>query len=139
MQRDEEVHRQFADAERVFRRCGGLATGDEIARRMRRSCNQPVSQLAHWIVDHAVVSFEWLGERFVPLFQFDPDTMTPRRGVAELVGTLAEQYDEWDCAMWFACPNPTLDGAVPADLIERDSALALRTWGRFGKPVPSIV
>jgi hypothetical protein len=132
---DDEAYRQFAMAEQVFRRSGGLATGDEIARRLRASCNQPVSVLAHWIVGHAVVSFEWLGERMLPLFQFDPQTMQPRHGVAELVGALAESLDEWDQAMWFARPNERFDGAAPAELIERDSTFALGPFRHLGEPV----
>ena len=44
-------HQQFAAMEIAYERRGGLASGDEVARLLRRHSEQPLSVLARWIVD----------------------------------------------------------------------------------------
>ncbi|MBS0447041.1 MAG: hypothetical protein JSR59_13950 [Proteobacteria bacterium] len=111
----------YAQAAAVFSRTGGLATCDQVACLMRDRCSQPVSRLAHWIVGGALVSFERLGQRFIPMFQFDPEAMTLREGVDELVRTLSATRDEWHTALWFTRSHPGLRGATPADVIGQPS------------------
>ena len=63
--------RQFLAMSRAYARSGGLASGDEIARRLRRREAQPLSTIARWIVDRRIVSLDWQSQMLIPLFQFD--------------------------------------------------------------------
>jgi hypothetical protein len=109
--------RQFLEMDRSYARSGGTATGDEVARRLRRWSEQPLSTIARWIVDRRIVCFEWEGQTLVPLFQFDLDDMTIRAGVTAVVNELKDVFDMWELAVWFAQPNTWLDEACPVDEI----------------------
>ena len=112
--------RQFIMMEAAYLRTGGLVSGDEAARILRRHSSQPISQLARWIVERTIVSFYWNSRTLVPLFQFDRSDMSMRAGTSAVVRELHDVFDDWDLATWFAQPNSWLNDAVPVDVIEHD-------------------
>ena len=112
--------RQFVMMEAAYLRTGGLVSGDEAARILRRHSSQPISQLAHWIVERSIVSFYWNSRTLVPLFQFDRSDMSMRAGASAVVRELHDVFDDWDLAMWFAQPNARLSDVAPVDIIEHD-------------------
>ncbi len=103
-----------------FTASGGVATGDEIAGRMRGLYDRPVSQLARWIVDREVVNITWGTVILLPVFQFEDPGMTRRAVVKDVLSELRACMDDWACALWFATPNAWLASAVPVDLLARD-------------------
>lgn len=111
---------QYRAMEAAFRATGGVASSDELVFRLRRHASQPISRLARWIVDRHVIGFEWQGHTLLPLFQFEPDTLTPRAGVTTLIRELVPALSDWEIAVWFAQPNVWLDGQAPADVVLRD-------------------
>jgi hypothetical protein len=113
--------RQFVIMEQAFNRTGGLTTSDEIARLTRRRCEQPISELARWIVSREVVSFTWQSVTLLPTFQFELADMTLHDGTRRVIRELVDVYDNWGLAWWFACPNHWLDGRAPADAIAQES------------------
>jgi len=117
--------RQFLEMEQAFRASGGIAGGDELASRLRRRSEQPISMLARWIVERRAVSFPWRSQTLLPLFQFDLSTMTLRPAVVETVCELKDVFDDWDLALWFARPNAWLSDSAPVNLIEVDTAAVL--------------
>jgi len=117
---------QFAAMAQAYRRSGGLAGGDEIARLLRRRSEQPISMLARWIVGRGVLSFVWQSRTLLPMFQFELSDMSLRPGMAGVVQELAEVCDDWDLALWFAQPSCWLRDAAPADAIADDPAAVLR-------------
>lgn len=118
--RVEELHLMLSR----FAASGGVATGDEIAGRMRSSYDRPVSQLARWIVDHDVVSFTWGSVILLPVFQFVEPGMIRQSAVKDVLSELRGFMDDWSCALWFATPSGWLDGALPADaLLRKPSAV----------------
>jgi hypothetical protein len=117
--------RQFLEMEQAFRASGGIASGDELAGRLRRCSEQPISVLARWIVERRAVSFPWQSQTLLPLFQFDLSTMTLRPAVIETVCELKDVFDDWDLAMWFARPNAWLSDSSPVNLIEVDAPAVL--------------
>lgn len=110
--------RQFLAMNRAYARSGGMASGDEIARRMRRRTEQPLSTVARWIVERRIVSLEWQSQTLIPLFQFDLCEMTLRSEVSQVISELKHVFDSWELAVWFAEPNVWLDGASPVDAIQ---------------------
>lgn len=109
--------RQFLEMERSYARSGGIATGDDLTRRLRRWSEQPLSTIARWIVDRRIVCFEWQGQTLAPLFQFNLNDMTIRSGVTSVVNELKDVFDMWELAVWFAQPNTWLDDDCPVDEI----------------------
>jgi hypothetical protein len=108
-------HMAMVDA---YRRSGGLLSGDEVALLLSAHSSQPISLIARWIVSRRVVSYVWQSQTLVPLFQFDRSDMSLRRGTSEVIAELADTFDDWELAAWFATPNSWLQGAAPVDLID---------------------
>jgi len=103
--------------EAAYRRSGGIASGDDVALMLRQCSNQPLSRLARWVAAREVVSFQWLGAIWLPLFQFDWTATSVRPDVTSVIGELAEVFDDWELAAWFALPNTWLRGRTPVDAL----------------------
>jgi len=116
-----------------FSACGGVATGDDVAERLRISIRQPLSALARWIVNREVISFSCKSGLMLPLFQFDFDQGCVRSCAVAALSELTEVMTENEVACWFAQPNTWLDGAVPAQtlLIDSPAVLAAARADRF--------
>jgi hypothetical protein len=112
--------RQFAMMEVAYRRHGGLASGDDVARLLRRRTSQPLSILARWIVDRQIVNFRWQSRLLVPLFQFAAEGMNLRPLVLQVIDELAPTMDDWMLAYWFAEPDAQLGDRCPLDLLDSD-------------------
>ena len=112
--------KQFAMMETAFSRTGGLASDNVAAHHLRRHTGQPVSTLAHWIVERAIVCFPWNSHTLVPMFQFDLGEMTLRPGATEILRELVDVFDDWELALWFARPNAWLNDATPVDTMAHD-------------------
>jgi hypothetical protein len=109
--------RQYLAMELAYARHGGLVEGNDVARRLRRRSSQPISLLAHWIVERNIVSFHWRGRLLVPDFQFEAPEMMPRPEVARILSELTPFLDDWDVALWFSRPNAWIDDQSPIDVI----------------------
>jgi len=125
--------RQLAAMSCGFQHHGGLATGDEVVRLMRRRSDQPISTLARWIVDRSVVHFAWQGATLLPLFQFDRNRMLLNPIVISVVRELRDAFDDWESALWFVTPNASTNGVAPVDAFESNplAALAAARTDRF--------
>lgn len=106
--------------ERAFQSTGGVASAEEIAVLLRRQREQPLSQLARWIVGRQIVHFERCGQTLVPLFQFDLDDMSIRTDVSATLEEIAPALDAEELARWFATPNAWLAGEAPVVRIATD-------------------
>ncbi len=115
-----ERDRQFVAMLRAFRETGGLARGDEVAESLAQRGAGDVSRLARGIVSGEVLGFDWKGEVWVPLFQFDLRSMAIRPEVRQVAGELPSCFDTWAQAMWFAMPNVRLGERTPADALVTD-------------------
>jgi hypothetical protein len=108
---------QFVDLLNAFRRSGGLARVPEVAARFHSCSAHDVSPLAGWINKREVISFEWQSMLWMPLFQFNPSSLTLRAGLKAVLAELVGIDDDWELATWFAQPNPWLADCTPADTL----------------------
>jgi hypothetical protein len=122
-----------ADYSADYSASGGVANGTDVAERLRVTVRQPVSLLAHWIVDRHVIAFSCGGGLLLPLFQFDFARGCVRSGVAAALSELAWVMTQDEVARWFAQPNTWLKGAVPAQtlVIDVSAVLAAARADRF--------
>lgn len=121
------IAREHREMIQAFDARGGLVTCDHAAALLGRYREQPISAMARWIVAREVVSFEWGGNRLLPLFQFDRAGMVPRPGVFQVTSELVCAYaDDLDVAAWFTRPNCWLGGAVPMLMVDTDAAQVLQ-------------
>lgn len=98
---------------RVYEMHGGLVGCDELACLLRESRSQPLSILAHWLIERSIVSFSWRGIVHVPLFQFERPVLNLRPGMAAALRELVVVYDDTQVARWFIEPNCMLGGDLP--------------------------
>ena len=117
--------RQYIFMERAFRQGGGIVSGDQLAHLLRSTSWQPISLLARWIVGRKVISFDWHANTMLPLFQFDPSSMTIRQCVSQILRELTEVFDDWELAWWFAQPNAWLDHHAPVAVLDLDAKAVL--------------
>ena len=119
---DTDRDRQFVSMLRSFRETGGLARGDEVAELLAQRGTGDVSRLARWIVSGDVIGFDWRGELWVPLFQFQLTEMTLRPEVRLVAQELGSEFDAWALAVWFSTPNAWLGDRSPAESLATDLA-----------------
>lgn len=117
----------------AYRRTGGLVPADELALRLGELVQQPISQVAKWIIAHQVVSFVWDSTMFLPVFQLDSVELRPRAPASAVVRELASSLSDWDLAVWFVKPNYLLNGKLPMDAlaIDADSVLSAAKAERY--------
>jgi hypothetical protein len=102
----------------VYRSRGGVVRCDVLARVLNGGEGADTATLGRLHITHGAFSFEWQANDWVPMFQFDLHDMSikprPRRVVAEM----AEVFDGWALAVWFAHPNRWLRSRRPIDLLD---------------------
>lgn len=118
----------------AFRASGGTAHGDDLARLLEDRYCGDFSTLARLISTHAMFGFAWRGAFWVPMFQFDLRDLSLTRGAAPVVAKLAEAFDGWALAGWFAWPNPSLGGWRPVDVLDATPATVLSA-ARVARPI----
>jgi hypothetical protein len=104
----------------TYRDLGGLARGQEVASMTVNRCGPNVRALASWILERQLLSFEWQRQIWIPLFQFNRDTMVPHRGLFEVLAALAHTFAPWEQATWFAQANGWLGKRIPASVLPLD-------------------
>lgn len=112
-----EARDYLASMQRGFCISGGLLTGDAVAVLLARVSPQPISALAHWVVQRQIVSFRSNGQIWIPMFQFEPVGMQPYVSAMQVVSELSAVFDDTELAAWFATPNLWLAGQLPANAL----------------------
>ena len=113
---------QYRAIEHELRASGGLLGADDIVALLMERMDQPISRLAHWIVDREVLGFQWQGRMVLPRFQFDLSTMTPCPSVAAVLRELVPALSDWEICVWFVTPNAWLADASPFEAMASDAA-----------------
>ena len=108
---------RFFDLLAAYCRSGGLAPLSELAARRPLT---GLSELSGAIAAGEVLSVQWAGKRWLPVFQFERGGIAVRLQVRLLLGELAGLMDEEDVAQWFVQPNPWLGDAAPLALLASD-------------------
>lgn len=115
--REWQTNQQFIAMLNAYRCSGGLARAQEVAAICKSHSDTEVNTLALWIVKRQVVSLEWQGKIWLPLFQFNFAGMRLQLGLADVMAELVVALDDWEIANWFSLPNPWLADCTPADTL----------------------
>ncbi|OWQ44568.1 hypothetical protein CDL60_24055 [Roseateles noduli] len=114
---------QFDVMRQAFAEQGGLLCSEELERRLRPVVDQPISQIARWIVSRSIVAVQWQARTWIPAFQFLAPAFAVRPCCALALGELEAVFDDWEMACWFASPNAWLAGASPASCAGQEQLL----------------
>lgn len=112
--------REFLEMRGCYAEHGGLTNGDDIARDIGRHVQQPISVVAHWIVERRIVSIAWRSRILIPRFQFTADGGEVRAVVRGSIAQLGSVFNDWEIARWFAEPNSWLHDMKPLELVGID-------------------
>jgi hypothetical protein len=116
------VDLQFIALLDSYRPSGGLARAQETLGAFQRRGGPSPPTLAGWVARREVVSLDWHGQSWMPMFQFDLAAMAPVPQLAPVQAELNAVYSPWALAAWFAQSNPWLEGERPADVLVSHAA-----------------
>lgn len=122
---EECVNEQFVVMLDAYRSSGGLAHKQEILSTFKRLGGPSSDALARWISNRELICFDWQGQVWLPLFQFDRRDRTPDLRLCPVLVELTQIYDDWEVAVWCSLPNPWLDQRVPVDTLPYDPGAVL--------------
>lgn len=122
---EQSVDEQFVVMLDAYRSSGGLAHTQEILSMFKR-CGGPSSDsFARWISNRELICFDWQGQVWLPLFQFDRRDLSPDARLCPVLAELTQIYDDWEVAVWCSLPNPWLEQRVPVDTLPYDPGAVL--------------
>lgn len=112
--------RAFLGLLKAFRATGGAAPGDVLGDMLQGPQCGGLVALARSIVARRVFAFDWRGELWVPMFQFEPDDLSLAVAPQEVRAELPAILHGWALACWFAQPHAALRGQAPVDMLRCD-------------------
>ena len=101
----------------AFRATGGTARGDDVARLLEDHGHGDFIALAKLIASGEVFGFDWRGELWIPMFQFELRDLSVNPATQQVLAALGCGFDGWSSAAWFARPNSCLNFQAPVDLL----------------------
>jgi hypothetical protein len=117
---ENQINSQFMEMLNSYRATNGLARAQEVFTMYKVHHGNDVAKLARWIVNRAVVTFDWQSKVWVPLFQFDRADMSILPGMNLVLSVLNPFFGPWEMAIWFAQPNRCLQNCTPAQAMRSD-------------------
>lgn len=107
----------------VYALHGGSMTSADLLYLARSRLEQPISQIARWVVQREAVQYTLGGEVHFPVFQFEKHTLAVRDEVSVLIRALAPSMGNDDLAEWFVLSHPALRGDAPIERLDDPGAL----------------
>lgn len=101
----------------AFRPSGGTVPGEILGRLLQEHHPGEDVSLARLVFSGQVFGFEWRGNLWLPMFQFEPADLSIRAGPQEIRAALPAGWPGWRQAAWFAQPQARLGGQCAADLL----------------------
>lgn len=114
----------------AYRGSGGLCRGAQVSALLEGRGRHTAGTVDKWMDNNEVIYFEWQLETWLPRFQFDMATKSPRAEVGLVAIELAGVFDNWGMALWFARPSSALNGRLPADTLLSNPDLVIQAARR---------
>ena len=112
--------RRNAQARAEFLEEFGALTSEQVADLLGYRASNVRAAASRLASRGAVFAVEVGGKRLFPGFQFSPETQTVKPAVGEVLAALPTSLreTEWQLALWWVTPSPTLDWERPVDLLD---------------------
>lgn len=101
----------------AFHASGAVVRGDELAMMLKDLKMGDLASLGRAMSSREICSFQWRSAFWIPMFQFDLDSLAFKPGPRKIIQELSGVFDEWMLTAWFAQPNSGLKGCKPVDLL----------------------
>ena len=112
--------RDFIALLEAFRATGGLAPGEIVSRLLEERQAGDAVSLAKLIHAGQALGFEWRASLWLPMFQFDADSLMLKPGPQRVRRELPSSWSGRTLVFWFAAANARLDGRSPVDMLDWD-------------------
>jgi hypothetical protein len=112
---------QFTAMRDAYQASGDLMRAPELVSLWQSQGVINTDLLAQWILARKVISFEWQAETWLPMVQFNRNTMTLVPGFEDIQAELVTVYNDCDVARWFSLPNTWLADRSPASALHSDA------------------
>jgi hypothetical protein len=110
--------RGFVALLEAFRTTGGTAPAEVLGRMLDDLHGCPAHDLAELLQLGKVFGFEWRGNLWIPMFQFELESLEVKRAPQAVRAELPSQWAGWTLAGWFACAHTLLNGQRPVDVLD---------------------
>lgn len=110
----------------AFRATGGTAPAPILANLLEQHQVGTSVSLAKLVYSGKIFCFQWRGNDWIPMFQFNACDLTLKANAQQIRKELPSSLMGWARAFWFATPNPCLDGQSPANVLDADIKSVLR-------------
>ena len=124
-QSENDIDHAFISILEGYGSSGGLARAREVFALFKSRSGLGVDTLARWIAHRRVLSLEWHGEVWLPLFQFERQHMTLKPALKPVLVALNPVFTPWQLTHWCAQPHCWLNGERPVDALDTDAARVL--------------
>lgn len=118
--------RGFITLLEAFRATGGTAPAPILAHLLDQHQASTVVSLAKLVYSGKNFCFQWRGNDWIPMFQFNSYDLTLKADAQQVRKDLPSSLMGWALAYWFATPNQCLDGQSPANVLDADVKSVLR-------------
>ena len=125
--REGDEEGRFVAIAAMFGRHGGMLTVADAHRLALLRSTRAGSELARQISTRESIWLTGHGRIWLPLFQFDPQTMSVRHEVLAVTAELRHVFDEGDMACWFVECNSWLGHRAPVAVIDENPTWVLET------------
>ncbi len=116
--------RGFVAMLEAFRATGGTAPAEVLGGMLNDLQGCSANNLAELLHSGQVFGFEWRGSLWIPMFQFELESLEVKRGPQEVRAELPSLWAGWTLAGWFATAHTLLDEQRPVDMLNtRPSAV----------------
>lgn len=121
------IDAQFIVMLEAFRPYGGLARRGELEASVLQRFGDDAESASKFLRNNRILSFDWGGQTWVPLFQFTTGPAAPAlcANAARIVDVLRSYLDGWRTALWFVRRNAALGGATPLTQLALNPDLVL--------------
>jgi hypothetical protein len=123
--RESDEEGRFVAIAAVFGRHGGMLTAADANRLALLRSTRAGSELARQISMRELIWLTGHGRIWLPLFQFDPQTMSVRDEVLAVTAELRHVFDEWDIGSWLVERNSWLGNRAPVAVIDENPTWVL--------------
>jgi hypothetical protein len=103
----------------AYQNQGGTIRSEDLSLlRMNRSQSKSAPRLQALLSESDVFGYEWNHTLWIPMFQFEAETLLVKTTSRQVVQELSGHFDGWRLANWFIQPNEELEGQCPLHLLD---------------------
>jgi len=112
--------RQNAELRTGFLKTYAALAAEDVHKFCKSTATNKAALAGAWRKKGLIFGIENNNRQLYPVFQFDSTTGKPKPVIARILKALGTNMGQWQTAIWFTTPNPSLQRHRPIDLLDKD-------------------